>query len=463
MSKDDLTKDFVLGLGVDTFSPANTVKKNSSILNLCGSKFPWSETRPGTSLHSTLPGSGTVHGLFVFGHPKSAVTPVLVAGRGGITYVHAGDSWAAVSGGGSKSTSAYWDAVNFGSSLIITNGFNVPFDVHVDATYHSVPYSTAPVGPFIVADTNRIFIAAAFLLSWCMINIPTDWASTGVDGAGSQTLAQDTDKPMMALSDYGGIMVHREDSIAEMIGLPNSSNVAILEVPTSFGCIAQHSLVRHREKQYFWGREGIAEVQVGLTPSIISQPVQYWVDLVNQDATDRICGHLVNDRELWMAIPTGVSTVPDTILVYDTLLGEWYVYEGIWHPISFIHFNHKDYMLSSDGKVYELNSGVTDDGTAIAWELVTAALENQGEMKFKRVILGPDAGHFNFQYSPSVDEDDWSTAVAVTDDSHRLKISLPPTSADLGYGDYFRMKLSGTGVVSIRGATLRYRVRSING
>lgn len=129
------------------------------------------------------------------------------------------------------------------------------------------------------------------------------------------------------------------------------------------------------------------------------------------------------------------------------------------------------YAITPDGQVMALDEGTTDLGTPIAWEWVSKAftdghMERRKKLKRIWVIADVPAGStlavaYSTRQKDLNDGLDWSTAYNFTTstDVQRVKIPVPIGSTDASQSPWFRIKLSGTGPVTVYQITREFRIR----
>lgn len=221
------------------------------------------------------------------------------------------------------------------------------------------------------AYPNRIY--------WSALGDPDTWDTTNdfieVPGNGAVTTAID-------LGD--ALMIFKERGIQYLTGWGDSdwritasaSNVTNLD--EQVGCVAPKGATRVGNEVWFIDEEGNIR-RVNRTDfdafrrDIISTKIQGTLDTINTSYLSIVSAWTHNDK-VYFAIPTGSSTVNDTVLVFDLITsrrtGEeaWTVYTG-WSPDFFISYPVNDvynlYIADSAGKKVYIHSGDDDAGTAI--------------------------------------------------------------------------------------------------
>lgn len=91
------------------------------------------------------------------------------------------------------------------------------------------------------------------------------------------------------------------------------------------------------------------------------------------------------DDYYWLAVPKHGSTTNDMVLLYDTLSGAWSVFVFPFAIYDFVVDDDILYCLASDKKLYKLNTGTTDAGTAITGVIETDAMHLDVPGRKKRI------------------------------------------------------------------------------
>jgi hypothetical protein len=119
---------------------------------------------------------------------------------------------------------------------------------------------------------------------------------------------------------------------------PNQYNVQM--VSDKVGCLAEKSAVRVGDDILFLSRDGVRSVGTAFqqdqvaTSDPISLPIQDIIEEINWGSATKSCASFWRGRYI-LAVPTGSSTVPNTVLVYDTNLKQWAGRWSGWQPSMF--------------------------------------------------------------------------------------------------------------------------------
>jgi hypothetical protein len=196
-------------------------------------------------------------------------------------------------------------------------------------------------------------------------------------------------------------------------------------VDLEHGCVAYNCTASWGASIFYISRDGVRVIQANATaPELpLSWDIKSIWDTINFDYISR-SKMIVHNNKLYVAVPTGTTTYPDKVLVYDLTVKGWSIYTG-WNVGCF----------------------------AIHVEKVAAATADEEE-----VLMYGDAvnGKVYKCFSPSTTYDDaGSTAITYQEDTKQFDFDYPYKKI----GDYLDLKiLSGTanGVVvsgSVDGGT----------
>lgn len=147
------------------------------------------------------------------------------------------------------------------------------------------------------------------------------------------------------------LVVFARRSIHQVNGVSGSLlDVRVNVVTPDIGCSARGSIVQIANKIFFLSDQGVFGLEYldaynlrGLeTP--LSEPIQPYVDRINQDYIDKAVGAYFNNR-YYLAVPLDSSTENNTILVYNLINGGW---ESI-DSVNSTGFNVRDMLVAREG------------------------------------------------------------------------------------------------------------------
>jgi len=163
-----------------------------------------------------------------------------------------------------------------------------------------------------------------------------------------------------------------------------TSSYQVTQMPQNIGCDASWS-VAVCGKLMLWKSEYGIEIFNGIEcfRPIISEVIQNTMSQINDNFKNRIYGgHNFKDHEYWLMIPTGDNEYPDKVIVFDYINKRFTIYEFA-ESLTTLNYSYVNESLvnligTSDGNIYILGSGYTDDGAPInayfntGWINVTA-------------------------------------------------------------------------------------------
>ena len=138
------------------------------------------------------------------------------------------------------------------------------------------------------------------------------------------------------------------------------------------GVIAERTIANDKSMAFFLAKDGIYTYN-GTSTTLISYPIKDVIATMNNNYADKATAVFFNNKYI-LAIPTGSSTVNDTVIEYDLINQNFIVKKGI-NINTFLDYNDKllfanDNLISGNSYVYEYNAGTTFNGTSIEafWE-----------------------------------------------------------------------------------------------
>lgn len=228
------------------------------------------------------------------------------------------------------------------------------------------------------------------------------------------------------------------------------------------GCQSHHSMVSAGDNLYFWSEVGpnsFARVMDGQdiqTQQGVNNAVQNTVStLSNRPYWSKIVGwnHLRNNRIGW-AYPNGSSSVNDKALLLSYSGGTAWSRHSM-PPIvnAVVDTLRVVYVGCADGRIYQLYSGNTDNGTVIPATYETGWYDTQSflnrQITFLDVICDKTAGAYNLQVEVLFDfasTGSTHTLTETTTDGVNVVIATPLANVHRlyvkGFGRYFKFKFT---------------------
>ena len=169
------------------------------------------------------------------------------------------------------------------------------------------------------------------------------------------------------------LIVYKERSIfnLDITGSTPLSDWTVQPVSKSIGTVAPRSVVNLGNDQWFLSSNPIAIRSLvrsefdKILVDLVSRPIQDIFDgtgdvTINTAQIEKAAAVLYDNKYI-IAIPTGSSTVNNTVLVYDFVVGGWFVIDG-WYPSAWQVFDERlFYIDANDGRVIETLTGTTGD------------------------------------------------------------------------------------------------------
>jgi len=115
---------------------------------------------------------------------------------------------------------------------------------------------------------------------------------------------------------------------------PKTSDFTIRTISATTGCVSHGSIAQVGEDLFFLSRTGVRSIRrtmeenmVASDVGVISYPIQDVIDQINWAAVENATSVFWNNRYL-LSVPTGVSTINNTTIVYNTNTQSWM---GVWN------------------------------------------------------------------------------------------------------------------------------------
>jgi hypothetical protein len=416
--------------------------------NISSQYFPALSLRPGFSMLGSNLG-GRVTGL------SSWQNTELNAVANGIFSKWNGTSWVGISGGTGLSTSADCSFANFKGNLsavnlIMANGVD-PVKRYDGSTVQNLANAPANLN-YIVQHDNRLYGAVGNTIYFSALSKADDW-STAKD-AGQIVLETNNGQQIIGLrSGNQHVTVFKNSSIHELFGTgPN--NYRLIEVAADIGAYSNKAITVVSGVMYFISNK-IYQYSGGSQPDwTFSKPVQNYINGINPAAVSKcVAGN--NGKNVYFAIPYGTATECNMILEYDTQYGVWYIWDNV-APTQFTRILDKWYMGDSNGNVYQMGTGNTDNGVATAWKWVSPPYGAQNLTRRNNwynmwlLVDLPAGSTLNVSLSKlSSGDSDWTLVKSITAQNgiQNARVIIP--LASVAMSNFIRIKLDGTGFFRI--------------
>jgi len=169
------------------------------------------------------------------------------------------------------------------------------------------------------------------------------------------------------------LVVYKERSIfvLDITGTTPLDDWTVQPISKTIGCIASRSVVNLGNDQWFLSSNPIAVRSLvrsqfdKILVEKVSNPIQDILDRtgklqINETHINKAAAILFDGKYL-LAIPTGNSTVNNTVLVFDFNVNAWYMIDG-WYPSDWVEFDNRlFYTDANSGRVIECFTSEQND------------------------------------------------------------------------------------------------------
>lgn len=248
----------------------------------------------------------------------------------------------------------------------------------------------APPGKYLRVHQERLLVANQAdnksRVSWSQIGNPEGWVDDS-DSGDLDVQTNDGDE-ITALHPFDqDTLVFKERSFWILAGSePKNYRFMGMGGP---GTVA-HRTVRTVGGRPFWlARDGVYAFNGSVSYCVSEEIDPYFIRNINQDHIGKAAA-VEWRRRYWLAVPWGDSTVNNVVLVYDPSTRLWYFFEGIY-AACFAKFKMDNQELlyfgtsQDEGKVYQADTGTTDNGQAIDAHWWTPWLNFENPVSYKKI------------------------------------------------------------------------------
>lgn len=347
----------------DNISPTN---RPLNLLSVCRNMRRFgvtgAQTRPGRAILGDQVGSTRILGMSAY-YTSSLEKLIVQAGTNLKVYNTQSKKWDTLK---SDMNAEPFQAATFNDLHIITNG-NDDVQQYNGSTI-SVLGGSPPKGKYITTAYQRVFISGVsgspHLLYVSDIALADVW--NGGDSGAIPVNDKDGDEIKWAMIYKSNMVIWKRYGIFELhgpelgyttddwsvatiaaIGTPNGRTIADVN-----GYLYWLSDSENSKGIVRWG---------GGRPVLISEPVDNIIASINYSAIAVACAASSGDGEYLLAVPTGNSEYPDTIIVYNANDNSWWVWDG-WNPTMFLQYRLGDTATlligDNDGCVYTFGGDV---------------------------------------------------------------------------------------------------------
>ena len=147
---------------------------------------------------------------------------------------------------------------------------------------------------------------------------------------------------------FNSVVIFKNKSAYKIYG-SSPSNYQLVDLFSCNGAIADKSICVGNNGAYFLNSDGIYYYD-GTNTTLVSQKIKNTISKMNKNYANKSVA-IYHDNKYYIAIPTGVSDVNDTLIVYDTINSSFMTYD-IDNITSFLEYDNEIlYTTGNDVKV----------------------------------------------------------------------------------------------------------------
>lgn len=419
------------------------------------------------------PSLSTIAGRTAYGSSGGAVTRLLApygqvhmirAVGTKLQYNSSGTTWSDITG---TFADTDWSFANFdvgGPVLLLTNGTDAV--QKWDGSSLSGLSAGAPKGTLIAADNRRVYIAGVSgeddVVHYCQFQDATSWAG---DGSGAVEYYTALGGPITALYAFQGQIYAFKRNAFALIFHTGDSRIThrLVEASNNIGCVSQKTVVEVSEYLMWLGADDVYMGAAGAASSI-GQPIRHYLNNINTAYLTK-CSAFTDGHRYYLNLVVGISTEPNTQLIYDTRYDKWYPGMMEKNYRYGVLFNNVSFAGDAAGQTYKINDGTTDAGSPIAYRVETKDFDEgipENEKEYWEMALQYKAPTgTTLKLEASVDQGvtyyqigDPITTGNVAQIGHEI---IPLDTLPLGY--WVRFRLTGTGPFTLYRMTRFFRIQ----
>ena len=159
------------------------------------------------------------------------------------------------------------------------------------------------------------------------------------------------------------LIVFMRNSIHMINNIATTSAANTYEITRQHGCVARKSIAQSGPQTFFLSDNGVIVLSPGTDPAKgigvaiskvsgetipMTRPIQDQFDEVNFAHADKSCG-VVYDNKYYLAVPTGSSTVPNKIFIFNLLTSTWVSVDDYPAMSGSLAFHVDDFVICSHG------------------------------------------------------------------------------------------------------------------
>lgn len=293
--------------------------------------------------------------------------------------------------GGGLTEAQLVDSVNTGTTTyldFVTNDAIQNNHIVLQIDYDPPPAAKGMLGPYGGKLVAWASAANPSRLWWTLTSKPWAWPGAADSFVGSwEDVGEDGEEIIGCTQHAQSLWIYKRRSIWRVDGNLDSAAAVPRRITNQHGLIGESALIPVGPVDYFVGAEGVflsngdsvIEVSRAIRPLFRGDfvPVRFGVAWapINQAAIQACVLGFINGR-LYFSYPEGSATVPSKTLVLDVVSGRWAEHDG---GFSAFHYEGQgDFLIAggqSDNGLYEMETGSTDNGAALAVDWQSAFLD----------------------------------------------------------------------------------------
>lgn len=278
--------------------------------------------------------------------------------------------------------------------VLVSNGTDNVFAMYQDHTMHDLgnTNTSPPKTTAMAYHANRVW-ALKQNLAYFSDAFPANYASAFDRTTNAFRVPVGTARAIVSTREFGLIFLGA-DQIWQLA--PSTIPSATTDFPQKvldMGCVNGNTAVQVADDIFFLAPDGIRglfRTQLDKLQTGQSFPLSYILqdqfNSINWTHIDKACA-VYFDNKYIISLCTGTDTFNNQCWVFYPALKAWVIYEG-WNIARFarLRVNGQDTLFGIDsvnGKVYQLFSGLTDNGSTIVFDEISRAEDFQAPLQFK--------------------------------------------------------------------------------
>jgi len=367
--------DFSKGMNSFDSPDILEVGQGASMVNVVLNRFGVLSKRKGQDLFNLDVGNTAFTGIGRFDPDRTTSYLMAASGTDIIASLSSDTSWSITNAASQLTTGKDTEFVQANNFVFVLNGFeNTSWwngSIFVTGGYYPASPPSARTGAWL---RNYLFLGGA--------TTETDWIYFSnnlephiFDATDIIKINTGDGQAIQKLIPYrlNELIIYKERSIfvLDITGSTPLSDWTVQPISKVVGTPAPRTVVSLGNDQWFLSSEpvGIRSLQRTefdkILVNVVSRPIQDIFENtgslnLNKTEMDKSAAILFDNKYI-IGIPTGTSTVNNTVLVHDFLTGAWYIIDG-WYPAAWVEFNNRLYYIdANDGRVIQCFTGTTGD------------------------------------------------------------------------------------------------------